>query len=102
MESQEWTANPEEELLIPPAYITNLKYEILILSSKKTFTFRCIDYERDKRDAFVFHNVIMDTSTRNARGVITLQRVSYHDKVTLCNTGFMVIPIPKTDAEVSP
>lgn len=94
MESKEWTAKADEQLLIPEQYLTGLRYEILVLSSKKTFTFRCTDY-RLKGQTCIFNNVIMDTSKRNARGDVTLQRVSYHEKVILANTGFMAIPVPE-------
>lgn len=94
MESKEWTAQPDSDLQIPAEYLTGLKYEILVLSSKKVFTFRCASYKL-KGQTTIFQRVIMDTSLRNARGQITLQRVSYHDKVILANVGFMAIPVPE-------
>ena len=98
MESKEWTAKPDEELAIPEEYLKGLAYEILVLSSKKVFTFRCVSYEL-KEQTTIFHRVIMDTSMRNARGDITLHRVSYHEQIILANVGFMAIPVP---AEASP
>ena len=100
MESKEWTAQAGEELRIPAEYLTGLKYEIIVLSSKKLFTFRCVDYSLDS-NICSFHHVIIDTSKRNARGTVTLQRVSYHEQVILANVGFMAIPIPETEAGVS-
>lgn len=98
MESKEWTAPPDEELRIPAEYLTGLVYEVIVLSAKKLFTFKCGSYELSGQLS-TFHRVIMDTSKRNARGDVTLQRVSYHEQITLGNTGFMLIPIPD---EVSP
>lgn len=100
MESKEWEAKPGEELQIPAEYLTGLKYEILVLSSKKTFTFRCVKYSL-KGQTTIFQGVIMDTSKRNARGDVTLQRVSYHEQVILANVGFMAIPVPE-ESEASP
>ena len=97
MESKEWTANPDEELKIPAEYLTGLQYEILVLSSKKVFTFRCVSYEL-KEQATIFSRVIMDTSKRNAKGDITLHRVSYHEEIILANVGFMAIPVPENEA----
>jgi hypothetical protein len=94
MESKEWTAKAGEELRIPEGYLRDLKYEILVLSSKKVFTFRCVSYNL-KGQTTIFRRVIMDTSMRNARGDITLHRVSYHEQVILANTGFMTIPLPE-------
>lgn len=96
MESQEWTAKASEELLIPPEYIKGLKYEILVLSSKKVFSFKCVSYKL-KGQMTIFHRVIMDTSLRNARGDITLHRISYHKQIILANVGFMAIPVPESD-----
>ena len=94
MESKEWTAaKPDEELKIPAEYLTGLNYEILVLSSKKVFTFRCVSYDL-KEQTTIFRRVIMDTSMRNARGDITLHRVSYHEQIILANVGFMAIPVP--------
>lgn len=101
MESKEWTAKADEELRIPETYLKGLQYEILVLSSKKVFTFRCVSYKL-KGQTTIFRRVIMDTSMRNARGDITLHRVSYHDKVILANVGFMAIPVPETEASPPP
>ena len=98
MKSQEWTAAPGKELEIPAEYLTGLVYEILILSAKKTFTFRCTDYKLDGQIC-TFNDVIMDTSLRNARGNVTLRRVSYHENIILANVGFMAIPIPPEASE---
>jgi hypothetical protein len=100
MESKEWTAKAGEELRIPAEYLTGLQYEILVLSSKKVFTFRCVSYKL-KGQTTIFHRVIMDTSLRNARGDITLHRVSYHERVILANTGFMAIPVPENDTSIA-
>lgn len=96
MESKEWTAKADEELQIPAEYLEGLKYEILVLSSKKVFSFRCTDYAI-KGQVITCNNAIMDTSKRNARGDVTLQRVSYHDKIHLINVGCMAIPIPESE-----
>ena len=103
MESKEWTAKAGEQLLIPAEYLTGLQYEILVLSSKKVFTFRCANYELQGQTT-IFNQVIMDTSKRNARGDVTLHRVSYHEHIILANVGFMAIPVPETEteSEVSP
>jgi hypothetical protein len=96
MESKEWIFKPDEPPLIPKEYLTGLKYEILVLSSKKIFQFKCRDYALNGQ-VCVFNHVIMDTSERNARGQIQLQRISYHETIVLGNTGFMAIPIPETE-----
>ena len=96
MESKEWTAAPDEDLLIPEEYMIGLNYEIIVLSSKKVFTFKCAEYSLEG-NVYTLHRVIIDTSKRNARGQVTLQRVSYHEKVMLANVGFMAIPIPESE-----
>lgn len=101
MESKEWMAKPDEELQIPSEYLTGLQYEILVLSSKKVFTFRCVSYDL-KEQTTIFHRVIMDTSLRNARGDITLHRVSYHGQIVLANVGFMAIPVPESETSPPP
>ena len=101
MESREWTAQPNEELKIPAKYLTGLDYEIIVLSSKKLFIFKCADFKLDNQIC-TFSHVIMDTSKRNARGDLTLQQVSYHEKVILANTGFMAIPVPEGGASETP
>lgn len=103
MESKEWTALPNEELKIPEEYLTGLKYEIIVLSSKKLFTFRCRDYSPGMTSNYcILSHVIIDTSKRNARGDVTLQRVSYHAEVILANVGFMAIPVPESEASETP
>lgn len=100
MESKEWTAKPDEELRIPPEYITGLKYEVLILSSRKDFT--PLDCKRYKRHGQVvtLYDVIWDTSEKNARREIIRQRVSWHNKIELLNIGCIIFPLPEN--EVSP
>ncbi len=93
MESTEWTAKSDEELTIPAEYLEGLRWEVLVLSAKKTFTFRCVSYNL-RTGICTFRGVIMDTSTRNSRGAIILQRVSYHQEIVLANVGFMAIPVP--------
>ena len=97
MKSQEWTAKPDEQLMIPAEYLKGLAYEIIILSAKKLMTFQCASYNLDGNTC-TFNGVIMDTSEKNARGKVMLQRVSYHEKIILGNTGFMAIPIPEPGA----
>ena len=98
MLSKEWTAKPGEDLKIPAEYLAGLRWEILVLSSKKLMTFQCRGYDSDGW----CKDVILDTSENNARGKVTLQRVSYHEAVHLVNVGFMAIPIPESeDLEVS-
>lgn len=101
MNSQEWTAKPDEQIMIPPQYLDKLSYEIIILSAKKLMTFQCASYEL-KGQVCIFHNVILDTSEKNARGKVMLQRVSYHEEIILGNTGFMAIPIPEPSASAIP
>lgn len=91
--SHEWTAKADEDLKIPVEYLEGIQYEVLILSAKKLMTFQCRSYRLDG-PATIFTGVIIDSSEKNARGKVTLQRVSYHDTVILANTGFMAIPIP--------
>ena len=97
MESKEWTAKAGDQLRMPEQYLKGLKYEILVLSSKKVFTFRCVSYDLTGQTT-IFHHVIIDTSMRNARGDITLHRVSYHEQIILANVGFMAIPVPESEA----
>ncbi len=101
MESKEWTAKAGEELLIPADYINDLAFEIMVLSSKKLMTFQCASYKLNGQSC-TFQGVILDTSERNARGKVTLQRVSYHEEVILANTGFMAIPIPRPATSAEP
>ncbi|MBA7644868.1 hypothetical protein ES703_52615 [subsurface metagenome] len=46
LEQNQWQAGPDEELKIPEVYITQLKYEIVVLTQKKEFTFRCSKYKQ--------------------------------------------------------
>ncbi len=99
--SKEWTAKPDGQIMIPEEYLKDLAWEIIILSAKKLMTFQCARYVLKGQSA-TFQGVIMDTSERNARGQVKLQRMSYHDVVILANTGFMAIPIPVPEASPSP
>ena len=91
--SKEWTAKPDEQLMIPEEYNRCFVYDITILSAKRLMNFQCASYELDGQTC-TFYDVILDTSEKNARGKVTLQRVSYHENVILGNTGFMAVPIP--------
>lgn len=95
-EQNQWEAEPDEELSIPEAYITGLRYEIIVFAQKKTFTFRCRDYEHDETNAYRFHNIIIDTSKRNPKGEVELKRLTYHPELLLVNVPFMVVPAPET------
>ncbi len=95
MQSKEWTTKADEQLLIPQEYQRCLVYDITILSAKRMMNFQCASYKLDGQTC-TFHDVLLDTSEKNARGKVTLQRVSYHEVVILGNTGFMAIPIPST------
>ncbi len=92
LEQNQWEAGPDEELKIPEVYITQLKYEIVILDQKKEFTFRCSEYEWIEGGAWRFANVIIDTSKLNAKGEVELKRVTYHPEIRLVNVPFMVMP----------
>lgn len=96
-EQNQWEAGPNEELKIPEGYITGLKYEIVVFD-KKTFTFRCRDYEYQEGNAWRFENIIIDTSKRNPAGEVELTRFTYHPEITLVNLPFMVIPAPEVSA----
>ena len=91
-EQNQWEAGPDEELEIPEVYIRQLKYEIVVFTQKKDFTFRCSEYEQVSSGAWRFANVIIDTSKLNARGGVELKRVTYHPEITLVNAPFMVMP----------
>ena len=91
-EQNQWEAGPDEELKIPEAYITQLKYEIVILDQKKEFTFRCSEYEQVQVGAWRFAQVIIDTSKLDAKGEVELKRVTYHPEIELVNVPFMVVP----------
>ncbi len=88
----QWQAGPDEEIKIPSVYITQLKYEIVVLDQKKEFTFRCSEYKQVRGGAWRFANVIIDTSKLNAKGDVELKRVTYHPKIELVNATFMVVP----------
>jgi len=94
-QQNQWEAGPDEEIKIPEAYITRLQYEIVILSEKKTFTFRCVSYETKGDGEWLFGNVIIDSSKRDAKGKVDLQRISYHPELSLVNVSFMVLPAPE-------
>lgn len=94
-EQNQWEAGPDEDLKIPEVYITQLKYEIVILGQKKEFTFRCSKYKRGRGGAWRFANVIIDTSKLNAKGEVELKRVTYHPEIVLVNVPFMVVPAPE-------
>ncbi|MDD5510466.1 MAG: hypothetical protein PHI12_06635 [Dehalococcoidales bacterium] len=98
--AKEWTAKPDGQLMIPEEYSKCLAYDVTILSAKKMMNFQCGGYETNGQTT-TFRDVLLDSSEKNARGKVTLQRVSYHDVVVLGNTGFMAIPIPATETEPS-
>ncbi len=98
-EQNQWQAGPDEDIRIPEVYITQLKYEIVVFTQKKDFTFRCSDYEFKAIGVYRFSNVIIDTSKLNAKGDVELKRVSYHPEIVLANVPFMVVPAPE---EISP
>ena len=91
----QWEANLDEELKIPEAYITQLRHEIVVLTEKKPFTFRCTDYEVTESGAWRFENVIIDSSKLDAKGDVELKRVTYHPELSLVNVPFMVVPAPE-------
>jgi len=91
----QWEAKPDEELKIPEAYITRLRYEIVVLTEKKTFTFRCAGYEVTEGGAWRFENVIIDSSKLDAKGEVELKRVTYHPELKLVNVSFMILPAPE-------
>lgn len=101
VESLEWTSDAKGQLLIPERYVKDLAYEIIVLSAKKLMTFQCVSYELDGQ-VCKFKGALLDTSERNARGKVTLQRFSYHAEVILGNTGFMAIPIPELSTSPTP
>ena len=93
--SNQWEAKPDEELKIPEAYIKELKFEIVVFTKKKEFTFRCKEYYRAEGGAWTFEGVIIDTSKRNAVGEVELKRLTYYPVISLADVGFMVIPAPE-------
>ncbi len=95
LEQNQWEASPNEELTIPEAYVTQLRYEIIVFGYKKEFTFRCKNYEPAEANAWRFEGVILDTSKKNPRGELELKRLTYHPELVLVNLGFMVVPAPE-------
>ena len=95
LEQNQWEAGPDEELKIPEAYITRLKFEMVVLGQKKEFTFRCSEYEWIEGGAWRFANVIIDSSKLNAKGEVELKRVTYHPEIVLVNVPFMIVPAPE-------
>ena len=95
LEQNQWEAKPGEELKIPEVYINRLKFEIVVFTMKKEFTFRCSEYEQLPGGGFRFANIIMDTSKLNPKGEVELQRVTYHPELSLVNVPFMVMPAPE-------
>jgi len=92
LEQNQWEAGPDEELKIPEGYIKQLRYEIVVFSRKKEFTFRCKDYDHLEANAYRFQGVIIDTSKRNPKGEVELKRLSYHPELVLVNVPFMIVP----------
>jgi len=95
LEQNQWEAGPDAELKIPEVYITQLKYEIVVLDQKKEFTFRCSKYKKVRGGAWRFANVIIDSSKLDAKGEVELQRVTYHPELGLVNVPFMIVPAPE-------
>jgi len=93
----QWEAKPKEELKIPEAYIKDLKFEIVVFSPKRDFTFRCKGYSQDEGGAWSFEGAIIDTSKKDSQGEVYLKRLTYHPALSLVNVGFMVIPAPEGD-----
>ena len=93
----EWEARPNEELKIPEAYITELRYEINVFTPKKIFSFRCKSWGQKHLyvGAYHFEGVIIDSSMRNAKGEVELKRLTYHPEIDLVAVPFMVIPAPE-------
>lgn len=98
LQQRQWEAKGDEGISIPEAYITPLKYEILVFRDKKTFTFRCKEYEHGEGGQWNFTHVIIDSSERDPSGEVVTKRITYHPWVELINTPCMVIPAPE-DAE---
>ncbi|MBA7544537.1 hypothetical protein ES705_36897 [subsurface metagenome] len=95
LEQNQWQAGPDEELKIPEVYINQLKFEIVVFTLKKDFTFRCSEYEQVPDGGYRFAKVIIDTSKLNPKGEVELQRVTYHPEIVLVNVPFMAIPAPE-------
>ena len=92
LKQNQWEAKADEELSIPGVYISQLKFEIVVLGQKKEFTFRCSEYEWIEGAAWQFQHVIIDTSKLNVKGEVELQRVTYHPEIVLVNVPIMVVP----------
>ncbi|MBA7650026.1 hypothetical protein ES703_57827 [subsurface metagenome] len=99
LEQNQWQAGPGEELKIPEVYITRLKFEIVVFTMKKDFTFQCSEYEQVPSGAWRFANVIIDTSKLNPKGDVELKRITFHPEIHLVNVPFMVVPVPE---EIAP
>ena len=95
LEQNQWEAKADEELRIPEVYLSRLKFEIVVFTMKKDFTFRCSEYEQVPDGGYRFANVIIDTSKLNPKGDVELQRVTYHPEIVLVNVPFMAIPAPE-------
>lgn len=99
LEQNQWQAGPDEQLKIPGLYLRRLKFEIVVFTMKKDFTFRCSEYEQVPGGGYRFANVIIDTSKLNPKGEVELQRVTYHPEIVLVNVPIMVMPAPE---EITP
>ncbi|GAI73595.1 unnamed protein product [marine sediment metagenome] len=95
LKQNQWEAGPDEELKIPEVYLSRLKFEIVIFTAKKDFTFRCSEYEQVPGGGWRFVHVIIDTSKLNPKGDVELKRVTYHPELVLVNVPFMVMPAPE-------
>jgi len=108
-DQNQWEAKPREELKIPEVYISRLKFEIVVFTMKKDFTFRCSEYQwiggvawlpfARHHPAWRFANVIIDTSKLNPKGEVELQRFTYHPELVLANVPFMVVPAVETETD---
>jgi len=94
-EQDQWEAGPGEEIKIPEVYISRLKFEVVVFTTKKSFTFRCSEYKWIEGAAWRFANVIIDTSKLNPKGEVELQRFTYHPEIVLANVPFMAMPAPE-------
>ncbi|MBA7471430.1 hypothetical protein ES707_06736 [subsurface metagenome] len=99
LEQNQWEARPNEELKIPEVLIRQLKYEIVVFTQKKEFTFRCSKYKQVRGGAWRFSNVIIDTSKLNTKGDVELKRVTYHPEIVLANVPFMIVPAIETETD---
>jgi len=102
LEQNQWEAGPNEDLRIPEGYITGLKYEIVVFAQKKTFTFRCKAYNYQAGNAWVFENIVIDTSKRNPKGEVELKRITYHPELVLVNVPFMIVPASEATGNEAP